>query len=166
MIVRLTQRRVTGFKETNKDTAQCPRCIVLTAVKGVYCVTGAYVWIGERRKRIVVNSHGSSCRVLVRMFQGEVKLKSSYTRHAFGRRGMLEFNTRVQENTRPHKLATTTDEHLDPTKHQQGWRFDLVSSWRRGHTRGSRQDIHSTRVPGSPGRLRMAHNQTTAHTPL
>ena len=50
-------------------------------------------------------------------------LKSSYTRHAFGRREVLEFNTRVQENTRLHKLATATDEHFDPTKHQQGWRF-------------------------------------------
>ena len=125
MIVRLTQRRVTGFKDMNKQTAQCPSCI--RSDRG--------------RKRIVINSHGSNRRVLVRTFQGEVLVKSSYTRHAFGRRGVLEFNTRVQENTRPHKLATTTDEHFGPTTHQQGWRFDLVSSWRRGHTRGSRQDI-------------------------
>ena len=39
---------------------------------------------------------------------------------------LLEYSVRVQENTRPYKLATTTDEHFDPTKHQQGWRFDLV----------------------------------------
>ena len=57
----------------------------------------------------------------------------------------MEFNTRLQENTRLHKLVETTDEKLDPIKHQQGWRFDLVSSWRRGHTSGSRQDIHSAR---------------------
>ena len=35
----------------------------------------------------------------------------------------------------------------DPTTQQQGWRFGLVSPWRLDHTRGSRQDIHSTRVP-------------------
>ena len=52
----------------------------------------------------------------------------------------------------------------DPTTQQQGWRSDLVSPCRLDHTRGSRQDIHSTRVPGSPGRLWMARlpPQTTS----
>ena len=45
------------------------------------------------------------------------------------------------------------------TSQQQGWRSFLVSPWRLDHTRGSRQDIHSARVPGSPGRLWMARNQ-------
>ena len=60
----------------------------------------------------------------------------------------------------------STHEHAtrDPTTQQQGWRSDLVSPWRLDHTRGSRQDIHSTRVPGSPGRLWMARlpPQTTS----
>ena len=70
--------------------------------------------------------------------------------------------TRKHQNSQPHDNRRT----FNPTTLQQGWRSDLVSSWRRGHTRASRQDIHSTRAPGSPGRLWMVHNQTTAHTPL
>ena len=42
---------------------------------------------------------------------------------------LLEFHTRVQENTRPHNVTTNTDEHFNPTTHQQGWRSDLDSSF-------------------------------------
>ena len=46
----------------------------------------------------------------------------------------------------------------DPTTQQQGWRFGLVSPWRQDHTRGSRQDIHSTQEPITMGRVWMAKN--------
>ena len=63
-------------------------------------------------------------------------------------------------NTNVRKLhdSTKTSQHAtrDPTTQQQGWRFGLVSPWRLDHTRGSRQDIHSTRVPITMGRLWMA----------
>ena len=51
-------------------------------------------------------------------------LKSSYTRHGFGRSVVLDFNTRVQENTRPHNFTATTDAHFNQTTHQQAWRSD------------------------------------------
>ena len=60
------------------------------------------------------------------MAEVDEMLKWSYTRHAFGRREVLEFNTRVQENTRPHNLTTSTDEQSHPTTHQQGCRSDLI----------------------------------------
>ena len=61
-------------------------------------------------------------------------------------------------NVRRLHVSRMTSQHAtrDPTTQQQGWRFGLVSPWRQDHTRGSRQDIHSARVPGSPGRLWMA----------
>ena len=70
--------------------------------------------------------------------------------------GILSYSTSPRW---PHEHATR-----DPTTQQQGWRSDLVSPWRLDHTRGSRQDIHSTRVPGSPGSLWMARlpPQTTS----
>ena len=70
-------------------------------------------------------------------------------------------------NTYVRKLhdPTKTSQHAtrDTTTQQQGW------PWRLDNTRGSRQDIHSARVPGSPGRLWMARNhhdlkKTTAHS--
>ena len=62
-------------------------------------------------------------------------------------------------NVRKRHVSMMTSQHATrnpPTTQQQGWRFGQVSPWRLDHTRGSRQDIHSTRVPGSPGRLWMA----------
>ena len=61
-------------------------------------------------------------------------------------------------NVRKLHVSTMTSQHAtrDPTTQQQGWRFGLVSPWRLDHTRGSRQDIHSTRVPITMGRLWMA----------
>ena len=64
----------------------------------------------------------------------------------------------------PHNLTTTTDEHFNPTTNQQGWRSDLVSSWRRGHTRGSRQDIHNTQLPDSTRRVWL--EMPCAHTAM
>ena len=63
-------------------------------------------------------------------------------------------------NVRKLHVSTMTSQHAtrDPTTQQQGGHFGLVSSWRLDHTRGFRQDIHSTRVPGSPGTLWMARN--------
>ena len=76
-------------------------------------------------------------------------------------------------NTNVRKLhdSTKTSQHAtgDPTTQQLGWRFGPVSPWRLDHTRGSGQDIHSTRVPGSPGRLWMAryhHNAQEMHCAL
>ena len=56
--------------------------------------------------------------------------------------------------------STKTSQHAtrDPTTQQQGWRSGLVSRWRLDHTRGSRQEIHSSRVPITMGRLWMARN--------
>ena len=70
-------------------------------------------------------------------------------------------------NVRKHHDSTKTSQHTtrDPTLQQQDWRFSLVSPWRLDHTRGSRQDIHSTRVPGSPGRdTTTTHKKSTAHS--
>ena len=68
-------------------------------------------------------------------------------------------------NTHVRKLhdSTKTSQHAtrDPTTQQQGWRYGLVSPWRLDHTCGSRQDIHSTRVPIKMGRLWMARHHTT-----
>ena len=67
-------------------------------------------------------------------------------------------------NVRKLHVSTVTSQHAtrDPTTQQQGWPFGLVSPWRQDHTRGSQQDIHSTRVLGSPGRLWMARNRHNA----
>ena len=58
-------------------------------------------------------------------------------------------------NARKLHVFTVTSQHAtrDPTTQRQGWRFCQVSPWRPDHTRGSRQDIHSTRVPITVGKL-------------
>ena len=61
--------------------------------------------------------------------------------------------------TTPRDVTTTTPSNA-PTK---GWRSDLVPSWASGHTRVSRQDIHSKRVPTTVWRLWMAQQPQHTH---
>ena len=72
-------------------------------------------------------------------------------------------------NTNVLKLhdSTKTSQHAtrDPTTRQQGWRSGLVSPWRLDHTRGSRQDIHSARVPITM-MARNHHNRQANHCAL
>ena len=60
------------------------------------------------------------------------------------RRGMREHKHKCTKAPRLHDDLTTRDMRPNHT-------IGLVPPWRLDHTRASRQDIHSTRVPGSPG---------------
>ena len=62
-------------------------------------------------------------------------------------------NTLVLTSDTPRRPHNT---RYDPTTLQHFWRSDPVSPWRLDHTRGSRQDIHRTRVPITTGRLWLA----------
>ena len=62
---------------------------------------------------------------------------------------VVEMQTLMYENS-------TTPRRPHNTRHET--QPGPVSPWKLDHTRGSRQDICSTRVPGSPWRLWMARN--------
>ena len=93
---------------------------------------------------------------------------SSFALQAFGRRGMQKNSTLVHgkldlpQQPVVSNCTTFTNEHLNPNgSTSQGWRFATVTSWSLWHTRGSRQDILSTRVMVTTRGLWRAPNQTT-----